>query len=256
MRRAGLAVSIVLVLVAGIAASQLRGAGGSPMATKPDGVFSQDSVVEPAYEIGAPTAAAKPTAMWTPLRRPAVARAAPRPSAQAASMLSARTHDGTTMIVQVLERTRGWLLVRYPSSSNDGSGWIRRSTAGPVQTVDTRLVVDRARFTLTLERAGHAVFRAPVGVGTPSTPTPAGSFYILDRLVRFRSPTYGPVAFGTSGRSPQLTDWPGGGVVGIHGTDQPELIPGRVSHGCIRLRNADILRLARMLPIGTPVGLR
>ena len=256
MRRAGLAVSIVLVLVAGIAASQLRGAGGSPMATKPDGVFSQDSVVEPAYEIGAPTAAAKPTAMWTPLRRPAVARAAPRPSAQAASMLSARTHDGTTMIVQVLERSRGWLRVRYPSTSNDASGWIRRSTAGPVQTVDTRLVVDRAGFTLALRRAGRVVFRAPVGVGTASTPTPAGSFYILDRLVRFRSPMYGPVAFGTSGRSPQLTDWPGGGVVGIHGTDQPGLIPGRVSHGCIRLRNADILRLARMLPIGTPVEIR
>jgi lipoprotein-anchoring transpeptidase ErfK/SrfK len=26
-----------------------------------------------------------------------------------------------------------------------------------------------------------------------------------------------------------------------------------VSHGCIRLRNADILALARQMPVGTPV---
>ena len=53
-----------------------------------------------------------------------------------------------------------------------------------------------------------------------------------------------------------LTDWPAGGFVGIHGTDRPELIPGRVSHGCIRLRNADILRLGRLMPVGTPITVR
>ena len=74
-----------------------------------------------------------------------------------------------------------------------------------------------------------------------------------DKLTKFSSPFYGPVAFGTSARSPVLTDWPAGGFVGVHGTNQPELVPGRVSHGCIRLRNEDILRLARLLPVGTPV---
>jgi lipoprotein-anchoring transpeptidase ErfK/SrfK len=72
-------------------------------------------------------------------------------------------------------------------------------------------------------------------------------------LTRYESPTYGPVAFGTSARSPSATDWPAGGYVGIHGTDAPALIPGRVSHGCIRLRNTDILELARHMPVGTPV---
>jgi lipoprotein-anchoring transpeptidase ErfK/SrfK len=66
------------------------------------------------------------------------------------------------------------------------------------------------------------------------------------------STIYGPWAFGTSAYS-VLSDWPGGGVVGIHGTDQPELIPGRPSHGCIRVPNRDIHRLARLMPIGTPV---
>jgi hypothetical protein len=40
------------------------------------------------------------------------------------------------------------------------------------------------------------------------------------------------------------------------GTDRPELLPGRVSHGCIRMRNADILRLARLMPAGIPVTIR
>jgi lipoprotein-anchoring transpeptidase ErfK/SrfK len=61
------------------------------------------------------------------------------------------------------------------------------------------------------------------------------------------------VAFGTSARSPQATDWPAGGFVGIHGTDQPDLIPGRISHGCIRLRNPDIVRLGHLMPVGTPI---
>jgi lipoprotein-anchoring transpeptidase ErfK/SrfK len=42
-------------------------------------------------------------------------------------------------------------------------------------------------------------------------------------------------------------------VIGIHGTSQPGLLPGRVSHGCIRLRNADVLRLGRELRVGTPI---
>ena len=64
---------------------------------------------------------------------------------------------------------------------------------------------------------------------------------------------YGPVAFGTSALSNVETDWPGGGVIGIHGTDEPQLIPGHPSHGCIRMRNGDVERLSRLLPVGTPL---
>ena len=97
------------------------------------------------------------------------------------------------------------------------------------------------------------MLRAPVGVGLSQWPTPRGRFYVRNKLVRYRSDFYGPLAFGTSARSAVLTDWPGGGFVGIHGTNQPELIPGRVSHGCIRMRNRDIERLGRLLPVGTPI---
>jgi lipoprotein-anchoring transpeptidase ErfK/SrfK len=70
------------------------------------------------------------------------------------------------------------------------------------------------------------------------------------------SGAYGPLAFGTSAYSPKLTDWPGGGAVGIHGTNEPQRVPGLPSHGCIRLRNKDILRLGRLMPVGTPVLVR
>jgi lipoprotein-anchoring transpeptidase ErfK/SrfK len=39
----------------------------------------------------------------------------------------------------------------------------------------------------------------------------------------------------------------------MHGTSLPNLIPGRPSHGCVRLRNGDITRLYRLVPLGTPV---
>ena len=45
----------------------------------------------------------------------------------------------------------------------------------------------------------------------------------------------------------------GRGVVGIHGTNEPELIPGRPSHGCIRMRDGDITRLWQLTPLGTPI---
>ncbi len=68
--------------------------------------------------------------------------------------------------------------------------------------------------------------------------------------------TYGVLAFGLSAYSRHRTDWPGGGQVGIHGTNEPQLIPGRISNGCIRLRNANVIRLGRIVGRGTPVRIR
>ena len=68
-------------------------------------------------------------------------------------------------------------------------------------------------------------------------------------------PLYGPWAIGTSAYS-RLSEWPGGGVIGIHGTDQPGLIPGRPSHGCVRMRNDSVTELVQKLPLGTPIWIR
>jgi hypothetical protein len=197
---------------------------------------------------------------WAPVIRPSVARAGPALDAPPVATLSTETPEGTSNLVAVVDRRlprdRLWLRVRLPVLPNNTLGWVPRSALGGYQFVHTRLVVDLERLTATLYADGRKVFSAPVGVGKSYWPTPRGEFYIRNKLTQYASPFYGPIAFGTSARSEVLTDWPDGGFVGIHGTNQPELIPGRVSHGCIRLRNVDILRLARLMPVGTPVTIR
>ncbi len=167
---------------------------------------------------------------------------------------------GTANLVLVLARRqvdgRPWVRVRLPILPNGSTGWVPRKQLGGYHEVRTHLIVDRRRLTARLVRSGRTIFRARVGVGQSRWPTPAGRFYVRSRLRGFSSPVYGPIAFGLSARSAVLTDWPGGGFIGVHGTNQPGLLPGRVSHGCIRMRNADVLRLARRMPVGTPVTIR
>jgi hypothetical protein len=171
--------------------------------------------------------------------------------------LEPSTPEGTSNLVLVLGNAvrggRAWAKVRLPVLPNNTTGWVPRSALGGYRVVQTRLVVDRARLRATLFLNGRPVFRAQVGIGRASWPTPRGEFYIRNRLRGFESPFYGPLAFGTSARSSVLTDWPAGGFVGIHGTDRPDLLPGQVSHGCIRMRNEDILELGRLMPVGTPL---
>lgn len=198
---------------------------------------------------------------WAFVDFPATARARPASHARRVARLKTKTEDGTDELVQVLARTerngRVWLRVRLPILPNDSTGWVLANDLSKLRVVHTWLKIDREHARMKLIRAGRVIFRAPVGVGQPQWPTPAGHFYVRDELTGFPPGTiYGALAFGTSGKSSVLTDWPKGGVIGIHGTNQPELIPGHVSHGCIRLKNADIRRLAKLLPIGTPVSIR
>jgi lipoprotein-anchoring transpeptidase ErfK/SrfK len=196
---------------------------------------------------------------WAPVIRPIAAQRAPAVGPPVA-WLATRTPEGTTNPVLVVGTTwrhaEEWVDVRLPVLPNNSTGWVPRSALGGYHFVPTHLVVDTQRLQATLWRDGHPVFRAPVGIGRSQWPTPHGEFYVRDKLDDYAGPFYGPVAFGTSARSSVLTDWPDGGFVGIHGTDMPRLIPGRISHGCIRLRNHDILRLARLMPVGTPLTIR
>jgi lipoprotein-anchoring transpeptidase ErfK/SrfK len=198
---------------------------------------------------------------WAPVRRAVLARTAPDRAASTVATLDETTPEETRNAVAILAHRadrsgRPWVHVRLPVLPNGTTGWVPRRALGGYETVRTRLVVDLARLRATLYSDGRAVQRSPVGVGMAGWETPRGEFYVRNRLTRYRSPAYGPVAFGTSARSPHATDWPAGGFVGIHGTDRPDLIPGRVSHGCIRMRNADILGLARRMPVGTPMTIR
>jgi lipoprotein-anchoring transpeptidase ErfK/SrfK len=238
-----------------------RPAGGAADPRRP--AWRLPRVAEPAFSVpqATPLTAGRHETRWAPVREPTVARAAPRVGARPVARVARTTPAGTANLVLALARVRDdrrrvWVRVRIPALPHRGTAWVRRSALGAYHVVLTQLIVDRRRLRATLLRDGRAVFRAPVGIGAPGTPTPAGRFYVRDVVTRYRSPMYGPIAFGTSARSSTLTDWPGGGFVGVHGTDRANLLPGRVSHGCIRLRNADILRLSRLMPVGTPLTIR
>jgi hypothetical protein len=208
-----------------------------------------------------PLRAGPPAVRWASVLRAAVPLRRPGGSRAPGEALPTTTPEGTRNLVlvagrAVARRARLWVPVLTPGLPHRSAAWVPRDALGGYTVVRTRLVVDRAALRLTLYRDGRRLFRAPVGVGEAAAPTPAGRFYVRDRVTAYRSSFYGPLAFGTSARSPTLTDWPGGGFIGIHGTDRPDLIPGRVSHGCIRLRNPDIRRLAALMPVGTPVTVR
>ena len=149
-----------------------------------------------------------------------------------------------------------WIRARLPARRAQ-TGWLARSALAGYEEVHTRLIVDRARLTLTLLRNGRAVFRAPVGIGRAAHPHSGG------RLLRPRPPAAlrQPVLRARRLRHQRAVrdaDRLARRRLRRDPRDQPSpsSFPGRVSHGCIRLRNADILRLARLLPVGTPLEIR
>ena len=199
---------------------------------------------------------------WAYPAREAFVRTEPSEQARVIDRLRILTEDRLPETYLLLERSVGpgeqdWVRLRVPGRPNGRTGWVPRDALGSFHRVRTAITVDRRRLRVTLRRRGRVVFRAPVGIGKGSTPTPAGRFWIREKFrVAGGGGVYGPRALGTSAYAPGLTDWPSGGVVGFHGTNQPGLIPGRPSHGCIRLRNEDIVRFYRLVPVGTPVRIR
>jgi hypothetical protein len=254
-------VAAVFSLAAVLSVSLFASRGDSSLSNAAPALHAPDlpASPKPGLEVGSPTPLRNGhTSTWASVQRAVSARELPSGTAAPVARVETRTPEGTTNIVSVVGRGRDragrlWVHVRLAVLPNGRTGWVPREALGAYEVVRTRLVVDLRRFSATLLRNGRAIFRAPVGIGQPQWPTPRGRFYVRNRLERYASPVYGPLAFGTSARSPTLTDWPGGGFVGIHGTNEPDILPGRVSHGCIRMRNDDILELGRLMPIGTPV---
>jgi lipoprotein-anchoring transpeptidase ErfK/SrfK len=176
------------------------------------------------------------------------------PSAAVTARLANPNSLGAPLVFLVLHRSHGWDQVMLPQRPNGSTGWVRES-ALTLYRDDYRVVVTLAAHSLALYRRGVEVEHLPIAIGMPSSPTPPGSFYVTE-LVKAPDPSgpYGPYAFGLSDFSSTYTEFDGGpGQIAIHGTDQPSLVGQSVSHGCIRLRDANLLALVALLPVGTPV---
>ena len=144
-----------------------------------------------------------------------------------------------------------WYQVTIPGRPNGRRGWVPAGSV-TLKPVDRWLVIFRGERRFSLVLRGRVVRSGPVAVGAPGMETPLGMFFVQAMFRPTSTPILGAYAFETSGYS-KLSDWPGGGVVGVHGTDTPYLIGQAVSHGCVRLRNEDALFLRTVVRVGTPV---
>jgi lipoprotein-anchoring transpeptidase ErfK/SrfK len=165
------------------------------------------------------------------------------------------THEGVPLAFTVLDRVGSRLQVRLPIRPNGSVAWV---DAHQVSTwvVPNHLVVDLSDRRLTALHGDEVLLEAPVAVGSPSTPTPLGDFYI-DISLPNPGGVYGAWMLSVAGFSNVLTSFGGGiGQIAIHGWSDESVFGQAVSNGCIRMSNGVISRLAQLAPVGTPVTVR
>lgn len=215
----------------------------------------------------AATAAQKPIGTAPTLKKaftarvllPTVGRAAPSNRARVTHRVSPYApYDQDPQVLLVMETATGpggpWYRVQLPVRPNGTSAWIA-GTALQVRATPYRVRVRLGQRRLELLRAGRVINRWRVGVGMRQFPTPQGLF-ALSEVVPQANPRgfFGPFILTLSAHSDQLTDFDSGnGQVAIHGTNLPGLLGGAVSHGCVRMPNTAISKVAKVVPPGSPV---
>jgi lipoprotein-anchoring transpeptidase ErfK/SrfK len=184
-------------------------------------------------------------------------RLKPDPGAPVIRHLHQFRSDFRLQVVFALDQTTGadgrtWFKVSLPMRPNGTVGWIPAGAVA-LRPMRNHIVVHRGLRTIDLFRGARRLLHAKVAVGAPGRETPLGEFYVTARFVPDDS-FLGVFALETSAYS-RLTEWPGGGKVGIHGTSMPWLLGQAVSHGCVRVSNATARALERLAPVGTPISI-
>jgi lipoprotein-anchoring transpeptidase ErfK/SrfK len=160
------------------------------------------------------------------------------------------------LALAVVENSDGqaqWYRVSVPGRPNGRTGWISASSVD-LTPVSKRIVIDRGARRFQFWQGRRLLRTGRVVVGKRSTETPLGLFYVTWKFDPNGAGGLGDYAFETSAYS-NLSDWPGGGIVGVHGTSSPQFLGQAVSHGCVRLHNRDINFLRTRVPIGTPIAI-
>ena len=143
-----------------------------------------------------------------------------------------------------------WYRISVPMRPNGTMGWIPAASVS-LSPTPNKIVISRSARTIDVYRQGQHALHAIVAVGAPGMETPVGHYYVTARFVPEDS-FLGVFAVETSAYS-KLSEWPGGGVVGLHGTSMPQLLGQAVSHGCVRVSNQTAAQLKRLAPLGTPI---
>jgi lipoprotein-anchoring transpeptidase ErfK/SrfK len=163
--------------------------------------------------------------------------------------------------VFTVNATQGdWLNVNVAARPNGKTGWIKKSEVHTFQH-HYAIRIDLTAKAMAVCNAGRLIQSERVAVGTTRNPTPTGECFTEDLIKPKGGPNgaYGAFAFGLScfSENPELENFGGGdGRIGIHGTNAPGSLGTAVSHGCIRVSNAGITKLAKTVPLGVPVEIR
>ena len=141
-----------------------------------------------------------------------------------------------------------WYKIAVPGRPNGRTGWVQAKQVS-IRPMPWQVVVMRGSRTLQLWKGKQLVYTTKVAVGAPGMETPLGLYYVTVRFKPIKEPFLGAFAFETSAYS-KLSDWPGGGVVGLHGWADTSVLGRAVSHGCIRVSNVTSCLPARQDPGG------
>jgi len=165
--------------------------------------------------------------------------------------------SGAQRVLLVHATRSEWVHVYLPVRPNGSTGWVRAEAVKLLRN-PYRVIIRLRVHRIFVWKGQHLFLSARTVVGKPSTPTPLGTFFIVD-LLRPPDPNgaYGPYSYDLSAHSAVLKTFAGGdGHVAIHGTNEPWLLGRSASHGCVRVSNAVIRKLEHVLPLGTPVLIR
>ena len=189
-----------------------------------------------------------------------VVRAAPSAKARVVREMKQFRKDSQFQVILAVKAGRGadgawWYMLSLPGRPNGQRGWVRGDLVD-LHPMKRRIVVHVASRTIAVRRIsdGKLLLRAVVAVGKPGAETPLGRNFYVQARFEPDDPFFGPFVLETSAYS-KLSDWPGGGLAGIHGTDRPDLLGQAVSHGCVRVSNDVDRALAKLAPLGTPIDL-
>jgi lipoprotein-anchoring transpeptidase ErfK/SrfK len=186
-------------------------------------------------------------------------RKAPDPHARVIKVMHAFRPDYRPQEMFAVRKGTGsdgkvWYRISIPMRPNGTYGWIPADTVS-LRPTHNQIVVNLRRRTIDLYRFGKRKWHGKVAIGAPGRETPIGHYYVAARFVPYHDPFLGVFAVETSAYS-KLTEWPGGGVVGIHGTSLPQLLGKAVSHGCVRVSNTTARHMKALAPLGTPIWIK
>jgi hypothetical protein len=255
-RRARLLVGLVaMLLAAGITTVAIRGSESEPAQAAPVVTTTTSSstttttTTAPATEVPATTPLATPNGVVKTYDRPG-----------GSELGTVGLWYGYPMTMPVVEDEGEWLRIMLPERPNMSTAWVRADDVTRSSSA-YRIVIRLPETRLIVYQDGFEIFSAPVGIGTDATPTAPGSFFVAV-IEKPGPPGYGPLVLDTNGHSEAIQSWEGSGdaITAIHGpisarSDARIGTTGtKISNGCIRMHEADLVRLD-VIPLGTPVDI-